>query len=286
MAYSKTTWQDLPNQTTPINATNLNNIENGIKENDDKLSGTKSIDNTLYANDFKCKNLFNSSIEQGAVTGSGFDTNNERIRTSNFIKVESGKTYIVSYTSSSTLNYNISYFTTNNFPRSSETGWINSSFTVPSGINYILIVFKKTSGGNIIPSDISNVQLELGNEVTSYTEYKNFDDTTKKINIILNDATAFYYNENYVVGREIQLAGDVRATIPEGSYSQVKLFTVPSQYKPILDGTDTSIRFPMIASNGSFGYTYINNAGEVYAQIPSNPSNATAVYINIRYRFN
>ena len=30
MSYIKTNWQNKPNQSTPINATNLNNIENGI----------------------------------------------------------------------------------------------------------------------------------------------------------------------------------------------------------------------------------------------------------------
>lgn len=30
-SYTKTVWQDLPNTTTPINATNLNNIENGVE---------------------------------------------------------------------------------------------------------------------------------------------------------------------------------------------------------------------------------------------------------------
>lgn len=32
MAYTKTDWKNLPNTTTPINATNLNKIENGIAD--------------------------------------------------------------------------------------------------------------------------------------------------------------------------------------------------------------------------------------------------------------
>ena len=32
MAYNKTTWEDLPSTNTPINANNLNNIENGVEE--------------------------------------------------------------------------------------------------------------------------------------------------------------------------------------------------------------------------------------------------------------
>lgn len=36
--YVKTNWQDLPNQTTPINASNLNKIENGIYNNDANIT--------------------------------------------------------------------------------------------------------------------------------------------------------------------------------------------------------------------------------------------------------
>ncbi len=36
MAYTKTNWQDLPNTTTPINASNLNKMEQGIYDANDK----------------------------------------------------------------------------------------------------------------------------------------------------------------------------------------------------------------------------------------------------------
>ena len=36
MSYTKTIWQDLPNTTTPINATNLNKMEQGIYDANDK----------------------------------------------------------------------------------------------------------------------------------------------------------------------------------------------------------------------------------------------------------
>lgn len=39
MAYTKTNWQDLPDTSTPITAARLNNMEDGIKTNDDKLLG-------------------------------------------------------------------------------------------------------------------------------------------------------------------------------------------------------------------------------------------------------
>lgn len=37
MAYTKTTWQDLPNTTTPVNAANLNKIEQGIYDNSEDI---------------------------------------------------------------------------------------------------------------------------------------------------------------------------------------------------------------------------------------------------------
>lgn len=41
MAYSKTNWQDLPSTTTPLNATNLNKIENQLEI----LSSTETVTN-------------------------------------------------------------------------------------------------------------------------------------------------------------------------------------------------------------------------------------------------
>ena len=149
--------------------------------------------------------------------------------------------------------------------------------------------YKDSTTGNMIPLGVKvEDTLPVGTEVdyNGSTIPEGWEEVPQKITVSLNDASNFYYNENYVIGNEIQLAGDVRVNIPSGSYAQAKLFTVPSQYKPVLDNvSDQSIRFPMIASNGAFGYAYVNSNGEVYAQIPSNPSSANAVYINIRYRF-
>lgn len=37
MSYTKTTWENLPSTNTPINATNLNKIENGIYDNSNSI---------------------------------------------------------------------------------------------------------------------------------------------------------------------------------------------------------------------------------------------------------
>lgn len=54
MSYTKTVWEDLPSTDTPLNATNLNNIEDGIEDIDQEVEGvsqslgveTNTYDNT------------------------------------------------------------------------------------------------------------------------------------------------------------------------------------------------------------------------------------------------
>lgn len=48
MAYSKTNWQDLPSTTTPLNATNLNKIENELSDLDSNKINFSYL--TDYAN--------------------------------------------------------------------------------------------------------------------------------------------------------------------------------------------------------------------------------------------
>lgn len=55
MAYNKTIWQDLPNETTPINAEHLNKIENELEALDtgkaDKTVATTSANGLMSASD-------------------------------------------------------------------------------------------------------------------------------------------------------------------------------------------------------------------------------------------
>lgn len=87
MAYTKTNWQDLPDTTTPINATNLNHMETGIKDNDDKLLGNAkagdfkpasvSWEESGYGDAFKIVPDFNGTDDsnklyvKGSVGGAG-----------------------------------------------------------------------------------------------------------------------------------------------------------------------------------------------------------------------
>lgn len=66
MAYSKTTWQDLPNTSTPINATRLNNMENGIETNDTNITTLSGSLTTL-----------SNSLSTVATSGSYNDLSNK-----------------------------------------------------------------------------------------------------------------------------------------------------------------------------------------------------------------
>jgi len=51
MTYVKTTWENLPSEVTPINASNLNNIEDGVENNDSliaKQTVTSAVASVLF----------------------------------------------------------------------------------------------------------------------------------------------------------------------------------------------------------------------------------------------
>ena len=50
MTYTKTVWEDLPSTNTPINATNLNNIESGVYTNDTNIGDLSNLNTTDKSN--------------------------------------------------------------------------------------------------------------------------------------------------------------------------------------------------------------------------------------------
>ena len=119
-------------------------------------------------------NLFSSSIVQGNVGATGVDTNTDRIRTEEHIKVKSNTKYKISFDSSIGINrYNVSFYNGINYTRLSETGWLTDTyFTTPSNCNYILVAFSKNGSGAIVPSNISNIMMNFGENSLPYTPYE------------------------------------------------------------------------------------------------------------------
>ena len=181
MAYTKTTWENLPSTNTPVNATNLNKIENGIKENDEKLLGNKPMGDVIV-DSIRTKNMFDkSTIVAGDITGS--NTGN-RLSSRQVLWLEAG-TYTFSCNIASPYRYGILVQNTGIPPLSSATtfiydaGWKTASnptttFTINTA-GWVTISFSKEDSSALTPSNVIgyNYQLEKGNTATSYRNYQN-----------------------------------------------------------------------------------------------------------------
>ena len=80
MAYNRTNWQDLPNQTTPINATNLNKIEQGIYDATyvNGVNVGSSVDSDYKVNFIKGKNLMQiKTIASTTISGITYSISND-----------------------------------------------------------------------------------------------------------------------------------------------------------------------------------------------------------------
>lgn len=89
MAYTKQTWSDLPNTTTPINATRLNHMEDGIEDalTDDNIKNTATSSTT---DTYSCDYL-NKSIICAGTTTSSIDTNLNKLPLSTEIAKKGSK---------------------------------------------------------------------------------------------------------------------------------------------------------------------------------------------------
>lgn len=181
MADTKTTWENLPSTNTPVNATNLNKIENGIKENDDKLLGNKPMGDVVV-DSIRTKNMFDkNTIVAGDITGS--NTGN-RLSSRQVLWLEAG-TYTFSCNIASPYRYGILVQNTGIPPLSSATtyiydsGWKTASnptttFTINTA-GWVTISFSKEDSSALTPSDVTgfNYQLEKGSTATTYRSYQN-----------------------------------------------------------------------------------------------------------------
>lgn len=165
MAYTRVNWEDLPSTNTPINATNLNNMDAAIKENDDKLTGVKGINNPIYANDFRCKNMFNPANRENYVyiDTDGSRKSNGMSFNSRYIKVEPSTDYVISGRTSWTTE---AYYTSNKTFISRGSG---NQFTTPSNCEYIIMMGT--------PSEADSIQLEPGTTATTFVPHKAFGET-------------------------------------------------------------------------------------------------------------
>jgi len=133
-------------------------------------NGYVKEDTTFYANDFKCKNLFDkSNIVAGYLSNAGNVVSNTQYSTSNYINVKGIGNITISGSSGN--NENICFYDSSQTFISFISTGTNATLTtsVPSNAYYCRITVKNTN--------LDLVQLEPGSEATPYTPYKNFDNT-------------------------------------------------------------------------------------------------------------
>lgn len=183
MAYNKTNWQNSPNTTSPINATNLNNIETGIENNDKRLNGTAPMGNVVV-DSIRSKNMFDkSTLIEGDITNAYTTI---RVSSRQLLYLKAG-TYTFSTNLPSTYNFALSVQSDGSPPLSSyptysyDSGWQTTSsktFTL-SVAGYFSIAIKKSDNSDISTSAVLNLketynyQLETGSTATTYVPYQN-----------------------------------------------------------------------------------------------------------------
>ena len=168
---ANTNWQNLPNTTTPINATNLNKISAGLVN-----IGTEA-DDTYNTNLIKSKNLWGGDklagygISSGGIIASA--TDNDLF----YIPVVVGKTYVFSFTDNG-VSGNIVWGYTSQVPANGVSctynvmtnASLNGATFTPTGTQKYLCIRLNTSTNNQYKA-MDNIQIEEGSTATSYEAF-------------------------------------------------------------------------------------------------------------------
>lgn len=133
--------------------------------------GWEEVEDVIYADDFKCKNMFDkNSLRQGYLGDNGvIITGTSTDRITPYIDIYPNNSYIVSGLSGS-YSRAAAYDENKNFISEVLTNISGSTrtFVTPSNAKYIVLSVANYSDSQLI-------QLELGTEATPYTPYKAFE---------------------------------------------------------------------------------------------------------------
>lgn len=98
MAYEKINWENAPSTNTPINAENLNHIENGIEQNDNDIGNLEELNTTEKGNLVGAINEVNNSILKRTIvyenSSGGSDTSltlNKSVSNAKYIEIFYGR---------------------------------------------------------------------------------------------------------------------------------------------------------------------------------------------------
>lgn len=206
----KIEFKNLPDETVPINAPNLNQIQDNVEQYIDlinsniskKMNGQQSMGSIIVEN-IECKNLFDINTENATSNGTVGITSNQIVLSCSGawaqtrfkkIKVKQGETYTLSFTveNPSANTVAIAIYKSDNSTKIANTpNYINTSFsehlifTANDTEIVIALVANNSSTTNTNSVTFSNIQLEKGNISTQFVEHKEFnnDRLLKDLNI-------------------------------------------------------------------------------------------------------
>lgn len=166
MAFNKKHWEDLPDQTTPVDATELNRIEDGIKYNDDRLEGISSAGN-MIVDSIRSKNM--------AMKNNNFVKNSQTLEDISLVKLSANKTYCISYYTNLNSSNTYWYFKDANknnifnFGINNSTSRVSKDFTPTQDIYFVGAFLNDAS------TEIYDFQIEESDSPTIYAPYQNLN---------------------------------------------------------------------------------------------------------------
>ena len=120
------------------------------------------------------KNLYSSTNEQGVMYADGSTAgSNNRCRSKDYIPIKGGRQYIVKVYGENVQPLNVHYWdgSKTHISYYQPSSWSSTlTFTAPSNACYVKFNFWKNNN-NFTPSEIGDVQLELGSTATAYEPY-------------------------------------------------------------------------------------------------------------------
>ena len=190
MAYTRVNWEDLPSTNTPRNATNLNNMDAQIKENDDKLLGNKPM-GSIVVDDVSGKNLFVNGaniVTPGYLNASGnvVTTDTTLSYQDRLIPVKPSTQYTIS--SNTATVYRIAEYGSNGaFIQRDLNSSARTSYTITTTANTYFIKMAGT-----LTTILGSLQIEEGSTATDYVEGKKI---IKEENGYVKENCTFYAND-------------------------------------------------------------------------------------------
>lgn len=167
--YTYLEFEDLPSTNTPINATNLNAMQDSIHE-ETQEDIKNAVTGDLVVDSIRTKNMFDkNSILMGYELNSadGTTSANSNYYVSDYIPVKPNTNYYLTKTNNSTSN--CFYDINKNFISTIRKD--QGVITTPDNSNVYYMRF------NGPLSDLDNVQVEEGSVATEYKPYQNLDKT-------------------------------------------------------------------------------------------------------------